>query len=111
MPYIPAAKRDELDASAVDCVADSISSVGDLNYTISKIVSDRLEIAAHVHGRLRYADLNAAIGALECAKLELYRRLGAGLEDVAIERNGDLQSYEILDKVITREMRNARGNS
>ena len=35
-------------------------------------------------------ELNAAIGVLECAKLELYRRVVAMYEDGKIKENGDV---------------------
>jgi len=38
----------------------------------------------------RYADYNAAIGALECAKLELYRRMVAEYEDEKMNKHGDV---------------------
>jgi len=34
--------------------------------------------------------INAIIGALECAKLELYRRVAAPYEDDKIAENGDV---------------------
>ena len=37
-----------------------------------------------------YAACNTVIGALECAKLELYRRIIGPYEDKAIEKNGDI---------------------
>lgn len=37
-----------------------------------------------------YERFNAAMGALECAKQELYRRAIAPYEDAAIKRNGDI---------------------
>jgi hypothetical protein len=42
------------------------------------------------HGGLRYALLNEAIGALECAKIELYRRLAAPYEDEKRQETGDV---------------------
>ena len=41
-------------------------------------------------GGIRYAHLNEAIGALESAKLELYRRLAAPYEDEKIRESGDV---------------------
>ncbi len=38
----------------------------------------------------RYATIVEAIGALECAKLELYRRLAADYEDQKCKQNGDV---------------------
>ena len=39
---------------------------------------------------LAYAEFNEAIGAIECAKLELYRRMLAPYEDRKIAENGDV---------------------
>jgi hypothetical protein len=41
-------------------------------------------------GDLRYAHINEAIGALECAKLELYRRVAAPYEDEKMKESGDV---------------------
>ena len=39
---------------------------------------------------MSYATANEFIGALECAKLEIYRRVVAPHEDTKIEQNGDV---------------------
>lgn len=39
---------------------------------------------------LSYADINEAIGALECAKLELYRRIAVPYENRKLAENGDV---------------------
>jgi hypothetical protein len=39
---------------------------------------------------LSYKNINQAIGALECAKLELYRRVAAPYEDKKALINGDV---------------------
>ena len=44
-------------------------------------------IARH---ELSYTSINAAVGALECAKLECYRRIAEPYEDAAKEKNGDV---------------------
>ena len=49
---------------------DGFYPVGDLNYLISAIIDGTLSRRG-----VRYKNLNAIIGALECAKLELYRRV------------------------------------
>jgi broad-specificity NMP kinase len=41
-------------------------------------------------GAPKYHKYNAAVGVLECAKLELYRRLVSGYEDTKIIENGDV---------------------
>jgi hypothetical protein len=43
-------------------------------------------------GDLRYAHINEAVGALECAKLELYRRVAAPYEDEKMKESGDVYS-------------------
>jgi hypothetical protein len=57
---------------------------GDLNYVITKIVRDYLGNVP------TYADFTAAIGVLESAKLELYRRMIAPYEDQKLKENGDV---------------------
>jgi hypothetical protein len=39
------------------------------------------------------------MGALEGAKMEMYRRVAAGYEDKAILRNGDVYPQDLLDLV------------
>ena len=41
-------------------------------------------------GEIRYAHLNEVIGAIDCAKLELYRRVATPYEDKKIEESGDV---------------------
>lgn len=55
---------------------------GKLNYLISSIIACLYPQS--------YQDLNAAIGVLECAKLELYRRVVAPYEDIKLKLNGDV---------------------
>ena len=85
MPYIKPADRARLDAK-IDELATLIKPdqrAGELNYTIN-----RLMLA--LQGAGKYADINELIGALECAKLEFYRRKAAPYEDKKIAENGDL---------------------
>ncbi len=80
MPYIDQEARDRLANGGAP------ETAGELNYAITRIVDDYLVRA----GGLRYAHLNEAIGALECAKLELYRRLAVPYEDRKIAESGDV---------------------
>ncbi len=86
MPYIDQAARERIDKG------ERPQNAGELNYTISKIID------AYVidKGGIRYSHLNEAIGALECAKLEIYRRLAAPYEDLKIEQSGDV--FEVLEE-------------
>jgi hypothetical protein len=79
MPYIDQKSRDRVTREGA-----APGSAGELNFLITRLVLARL--GEHP----RYEDFNAAIGALECAKLELYRRMVAPYEDKKIVENGDV---------------------
>ncbi|MBD3408518.1 MAG: hypothetical protein GF411_20510 [Candidatus Lokiarchaeota archaeon] len=87
MPYIPVEAREELDNS-IENLANSLTNEGEVNYAITRILS----IACGV-SEPRYSKINKAIGILECAKLEFYRRL-AKYEDKKIDENGDVYEYK-----------------
>ncbi len=80
MPYVDAEARERLDGGAPP------ETPGELNYAITKLVDDYLVRK----GGLRYRHLNEVVGVMECAKLELYRRLAAPYEDVKIGEAGDV---------------------
>ena len=98
MPYISQEDRDELEEK-LDALIKKILNMfvvgnsyhrgaGTINYVITKILDKTL-----VHqwdDEVRYHKINTAIGVLECAKLELYRRVAANYEDKAIDINGDV---------------------
>ncbi|MCB9895063.1 MAG: hypothetical protein H6839_11485 [Planctomycetes bacterium] len=86
MPYIEPGQRTPLDP-LIEKLAAALPEkdfAGQLNYVISKLSSQLLR------QKMSYARVNEIIGALECAKLELYRRLAAPYEDSKIEQNGDV---------------------
>ena len=64
---------------------------GELNFAITRLLDDYIQ--QHKDG-LRYSTLNEVFGAMECAKLELYRRVAAPYEDKAIAKNGDVYITE-----------------
>lgn len=72
-------------------VTDITEDIGNLNYIITKICLYWLGKSP------RYGDYNAVIGALECAKMELYRRHIATYEDRKIEINGDVTDGQPLE--------------
>jgi len=80
VPYISNAERKWYEMALQDLahqlLAYSEGHSGHLNYVITSIVNDWL--APHP---VSYERLNAAIGALECAKQELYRRVVGPYED------------------------------
>lgn len=79
MPYIESGVRASLAEGRVP------TKPGELNYLITKLVDSFLMMSG-----VSYTSLNAAIGVLECAKLELYRRLAAPYEDEKSRINGDV---------------------
>lgn len=57
-------------------------SVGELNFVLTDIVDQ------YIGPAVSYDKINAAIGVLECAKQELYRKVAAPYEDVKETVNG-----------------------
>jgi hypothetical protein len=93
MPYIAQEQRGQLNCyiqileDQIRRLAKSGQRAGLVNYIVTKLVwglLDEQNIAP------AYARYNEMIGALECAKLELYRRLIAEYEDCKIKENGDI---------------------
>lgn len=81
MPYIRQEFRDRVNRSLTP------ESAGELNYLITRTIDRYLGNPA---GVVKYAEINEAIGVLECAKLELYRRIAAPYEDEKRQENGDV---------------------
>lgn len=86
MPYIEQKRRLGLSWNRGADSLNRATSGGELNFQITRLVDDWLG----AQGGLRYEKINAAIGALECAKLELYRRVAAPYEDQKRHENGDV---------------------
>lgn len=80
MPYIEPVDRDALESGEV-----APRTAGELNFVLTRLVDDYVE-----RNGLRYATLNEVVGVLECAKLELYRRLAAPYEDRKRQENGEV---------------------
>ena len=71
-----------------------ISNCGELNYVLSRVVDTYLLTCSNLDRSLKYSRINDAIGALECAKLELYRRIAAPLEDKKLIDNGEVYDVQ-----------------
>lgn len=78
MPYINEHARGDIDHG---CPPEN---AGELNYLITSLV------LKYIGPSISYGRINDAIGVLECAKLEMYRRLAAPYEDTKIAENGDV---------------------
>ena len=103
MPYIEKQQRDLIDVrfglnsfifkigrigSPGSYSGEFIPHPGTLNYIITRLVCWWLG------DNPNYERYNAAIGVLECAKQELYRRQIALYEDEKCEENGDVYKNE-----------------
>ena len=87
MPYIKPGNRAKYDRVLRDLV-EILKALppeevdGELNYVFTKLLKEIYP--------LRYFHINKAIGVLECAKLEYYRRVAAPYEDTKILESGDV---------------------
>lgn len=79
MPYLDRGTRASLEDGRVP------GEAGELNYLVTKLVDAFL-----MKTGLSYKNINQAIGVLECAKLELYRRIAAPYEDQKCRDNGEV---------------------
>ena len=80
MPYI-----DEVRRVKILEFKEPPSNAGELNFLITHVVWNYITLKG-----MKYQHFNDAMGALEGAKLELYRRRIAPYEDVKIKENGDV---------------------
>jgi hypothetical protein len=89
MPYILKEKRTVLDpairqlAEAFVKLADDGNFAGNLNYSITKLLLT-------LYPEPNYQRFNDMVGALECCKLELYRKNISPYEDLKEQENGPL---------------------
>ena len=79
MPYIKETRRAYLRVGE-----DDPKNAGELNYTLTSIILKYLD------NNPNYQKFNDVVGVLECAKLELYRRMVSVYEDQKIKENGDV---------------------
>ena len=92
MPYIKPEDRAYLRPLTAEFHKTDIRTPGELNYLISKLCKRFLDAKKHQGNgnEANYQAFNDALGALEGAKLELYRRRLAPYEDSKIQENGDI---------------------
>ncbi len=88
MPYISQELRKDVDPYINELnkflmYVDEDKIDGIMNYVITKIIKQQYDVG-------HYQQYNAAVGVLECAKMELYRRVVGPYEDIKIRENGDV---------------------
>jgi hypothetical protein len=93
MPYIPNPQRLEADKIIREEGLDyTPANAGELNYMVTRLIDNYLNNTG-----IRYTHVNEMIGALECCKLELYRRIVAPYEDQVADKNGDAYYSHLPD--------------
>jgi hypothetical protein len=85
MPYIKKIDRKKFESLMITLQHSYPTSVGELNYLVSCLVKMYID----VHGG-NYQAFNDAIGAMECSKMEMYRRFAIPYEDLKCKENGDI---------------------
>lgn len=98
MPYIEQSRREEIESfvpqrDIYNCLITMDAVAGDLNYLITSMVDSYI-----LANGLSYRTINDIVGALECAKMELYRRVASGYEDSKIKQNGEVYSKVALNE-------------
>lgn len=94
MPYISTELREQVDLQISRLIAaiettDDIVRAGVLNYTITRLLQTIVS-----NERPSYADVNTAIGVLQCASAELYRRIAVPYENQKMFENGDVDTFD-----------------
>lgn len=96
MPYIKQEDRTELEKELYPVNA------GELNYCIHILLDRYLKQKGQ-----SYQTYNDMMGALEGAKLELYRRRVSNYEDKKIVENGDIDFYQPTEDITPRQRTHA----
>lgn len=87
MPYIDRERREELTRRHLPAVTP-----GELTYLLTATVDSYLADKGH---ELCFADLGEVVAALECAKLEFYRRIVGPYESDKIVQHGDVYTARV----------------
>lgn len=86
MPYITEERREKLKTEITKKLNyEQIQTAGELNYAFTIIMLEYIRRRGKT-----YQTLNDVLGALEGAKLEIYRRVAAPFEDQKAQENGDV---------------------
>ena len=88
MPYITKERRERIDKDLNELInsLNALNAVdGDLNYVFTSLLDRVLDLK-----NTKYSKINTAVGALECTKLELYRRRATEYENEKPKINGDV---------------------
>jgi hypothetical protein len=85
MPYIKQENRNQFNSLMKELNNTKINSPGELNYLFTMVLQQYM-----VDRPISYQTFNDILGALEGAKLELYRSLVSKYEDLKKDEHGDV---------------------
>ncbi len=88
MPYIEPEERDTYTKRIISLACQARNKPGHINYIITGFLHECLPAEPN------YQQLNEMIGVLECAKLELYRKVLAPYEDTKYRENGSISDLD-----------------
>lgn len=88
MPYLLPNKRSDVAVF----IRKGAELPGELNYQLTQVINFYLANGIGIS----YTKINDVVGALECAKLEVYRRIAAPYEDKKCKENGDVYAPSIM---------------
>lgn len=88
MPYIKPALRAYFTGIEKEIERVNIQDAGAFNYLVHLLIHKSI-----LSQGVSYATFNALIGAMDCAKMELYARLIRAYENEKIVENGDVHPY------------------
>lgn len=98
MPYIKQVEKELLEET-LDELCETVLKDGSKHYDLREIsgrlnyVITELLCRTLLNNQMSYFNIATAISALECCKLELYRRAAIQYEEEKIKLNGDTPSY------------------
>jgi len=89
MPYLPTEERYDIERIipqlSAAILAPGTNTPGSLNFAISSLVDEMVAARGESYGLY-----DAIMGALECSKREIYRRMVAPYENEKQKENGDV---------------------
>jgi len=88
MPYIARSQKEKVDKGLIALNLSELKDAGSLNYAVHKLIAQYFS-----QNEQDYQSFNDVIGVLDCAKMEIYRRLIAEYEEKKILQNGDVEPY------------------
>lgn len=89
MPYITNSEKEKIDKGFVALHLSELNNAGSLNYAIHQVIAQYIS-----QNQESYQTYNDIVGALDCAKMELYRRLISEYEDKKMAQNKDVAPYD-----------------